>query len=183
MIGGGRDRADLRSYNPSGYEESDDPNKMMGCHVGAFAGLNICNAQPGMFYAWGDDSRKGLMQARIKGYQVVSHEDPELAAYHRMTTHQHQDLDSASTGFPGVVLLRRSARDERRVRAEEQEIQDALLRSGTTEEAYLSGATAQEIQSGGERFQRNDHRSYTTEGESESSPVVESWTPSRGISS
>jgi len=183
MIGGGRDRADLKAYDPEAYLESDDPNSMMGCHVGGFAGLNIANAQAGFIYAWADDSRAGLMRARLNGYQVVSKEDPEMAGYNRISGHDHQDLDSASAGFPGVVLVRRSAEDERRVRAEEAERHNNLLRSGATENAFLDGGSDAERQHSGKRFMRDDHRSYTTRGESENSEVTSSWTPSRGISS
>lgn len=183
MIGGGRDREDLRPYDPEAFLESDDPNDMMGCHVGSFMGLNVSNPQPGMFYAWADDSRAGMMRARIKGYHVVGAEEPEMAGYRRMSGHDHQDLDSASAGFPGVVLVRRSAKDERRVREEEAVKHNDLLRSGATEEAYLDGATDQEIQHSGQRFVRPDHRSYRTAGESENSQIVDAWTPSRGISS
>ncbi len=183
MLGGGRDRSDLKPYDPEAYLESDDPNDMMGCHTGSFQGLNVANAQPGMFYAWADDSRQGLMRARINGYQVVSSEDPEMAGYRRMSGHDHQDLDSASTGFAGVILVRRSAKDEKRVRDEEQVRRDDLLRSGATEEAFLDGATESEKQHSGQRFVRSDHRTFTTEGESENSKVIDSWSPARGISS
>ncbi len=184
MIGGGRDRKDLESYNPDAFLQSDDPNDMMGCHVGGFAGLNIANPQPGQFYAWADDSRQGLMRARLNGYHVVQADDPEMAAYNTMLEHDdQQDLDSANAGFPGVVLVRRSAKDERRVRAEEQSRRDDLLRSGGAERAFLDGATQQERNSGGHRFMREDNRSYSTSGESPDSPVVESWSPDRGISS
>lgn len=184
MIGGGSDRADLKSYDPEQYLESDDPNDMMGCHVGDFLGLNIINAQPGKFYAWCDDSQKGLMRARYKSYQVVHKDDPEMAGYQRIAGYDHQDLDSASTGFPGVVLVRRSAKDEKRVRAEEQSRRDDLFRSGNSADGYLSGATAEEISQGGERFKRKEHRSFRTTGTSEDSPeVLEPWTTDRGISS
>ena len=156
---------------------------MMGCHVGSFQGLNVANPQPGFFYAWADDSRAGMMRARINGYHVVSAEDPEMAGYRRMSGHDHQDLDSASSGFPGVVLVRRSAKDERRVREEEQVKHDALLRSGASEEAYLDGATVDEMQHSGKRLVRDDHRSFSTRGTSEESGIVDAWTPSRGISS
>jgi hypothetical protein len=183
MLGGGRDRADLTPYDPEAFLESDDPNDLMGCHTGSFMGLNVSNPQPGFFYAWADDSRAGMMRARIKGYHVVGAEDPEMAGYRRMSGHDHQDLDSANTGFPGVVLVRRSAKDERRIKEEEQVKRDDLLRSGATEEAFLDGASAQERQLSGERFVRPDHRSYSTTGVGENSQVIDAWTPSRGISS
>ncbi len=184
MIGGGSDRSDLNPYDPEAFLESDDPNDMMGCHVGRFAGLNIMNAQPGFIYAWADSSRDGITLAKLNGYQVVSKEDPERAGYLKMSGFDHQDLDSASTGYSGLVLVRRSAKDERQVREEEQVRRDDLFRSGNSEAGFLGGATAAEIQAKGERFKGKEHRTYRTTGTSEDSPVVpERWTSDRGISS
>ena len=183
MFGGGLDRADLAPYNPEEFDDSDDPNMMMGCHIGRFRGLNIANPQPGCIYAWADDSQSGIILARSNYYQVVSQEDPEMAAYHKLAGHDHQDLDSAHSGFPGLVLVRRSAKDERQIRDEEQSRRDELLRSGASEQAYLDGSTANELQSGGERFIGKEHRSFSTRGTSEDSEIISSWTPSRGISS
>lgn len=183
MIGGGLDRRDLESYNPDSFLESDDPNDMMGCHVGGFAGLNIANPQPGWFYAWADDSRHGKLRARLNGYIEVKAEDPENAAYSKMIGFDHQELDSASTGYPGLVLVKRSAEDERRVRAEERARHDDLLRSGAAERGYLHGGSAQEVASGGQRTMQQTHRTFTTAGEGEDSQVTASWTPDRGISS
>ncbi len=183
MIGGGRDRSDLESYNPDSFDESSDPNAMLGCHVGGFAGLNIVNPQPGRHYAWADDSPRGRMRSLHKGYIQVAADSPELAGYHHMLGHDHMDLDSANTGFHGVVLVWRSTKDEKRVRAEEQVLRDDLLRSGASEETFLKGATAQEIEQGGSRYKRPEHRSYTTAGEGENSEVTSSWTYDSGISS
>ncbi len=184
MIGGGSDRSDLKPYDPEAFLESDDPDAMMGCHVGRFAGLNILNPQPGFVYAHADSSRDGVMQARLQKYQVVSKEDPEKAGYLKMSGYDHQDLDSASTGYPGLVLVRRSAEDERQIREEEQVRRDDLFRSGNSEAGFVSGATAAEIQAKGQRFKLDDHRTYRTTGTSEDSPVVpERWTSDRGISS
>ena len=180
--GPGKDRRDLQSYNPEAFNQSDDPHDMMGCHVGGYAGLNISNPQPGFFYAWADDSRKGQMLARLNGYHEVKPGDPESAAY-KIMMEDHQELDSSSHRFPGLVLVRRSAKDERRIRKEEQVRRDDLLRSGVAERGYLHGGSAQEIASGGTRLMRDTHRTFTTVGEHEDSMQVESWTPDRGISS
>ena len=109
MIGGGLDRKDLQPYNPDAHDESTDPNKSMGCHVGLFAGLNVDNAQPGWVYAWADSSPRGIRMARLQRYIVVQEGDPERAAYKNDPNHSYSDLDSANTAYPGVVLVKRSA--------------------------------------------------------------------------
>jgi len=183
-FGGGRDREELASYNPQEYLESDDPDNLMGCHKGIYGGLNVSNAQPGFFYAWADDSPRSLLIAKQQRYQVVSAQDPEMAGYRKMVAHdQRSDLDSTNSGFAGVVLVRRSARDEAWIRNIEAEKRHALLRSGDTEQAYLNSQSADEVRQGGKRFLRPDPRSYATEGPSEAAPVVESWSPNHGISS
>ncbi len=182
MTGGGRDRSDLQSYDPERYLQSDDPNEMMGCHVGRFAGLNVMNAQPGRFYSWADESRQGIIQARLKHWKIVQPDDPERAGYTAMLGHDHQEIDSASSGYPGLVLVWRSAEDERQIRDEEDANRQNLLRSGP-DEAYLRGGSAMEVQKGGRRTMGDNHRTHRTAGEDEGSQVTDAWTPDRGISS
>lgn len=179
MIGGGRDRAELVEYDPDQYNESDDPNRTAGCHRGMYAGLNVHNPQAGWNYGWADDSPQSVMRARLAGYQIVHEDDPERAGYKGMIGHDHQDLDSSSAGFPGVVFMKRSAENERRVRAEEQDLRSKLLRGGNAENTYLNGAKAHEIESGGERFATKNHRTYATEGSNPDNPAVDSWSHRR----
>ena len=182
MTGGGRDRSDLQSYNPDAFLQSSDPDEMMGCHVGRFAGLNVMNPQPGYFYSWADESRQGKIQARLNKWHIVQPDDPERAGYEAMLGHDHQEIDSASSGYPGVVLVRRSAKDEKLIRDEEAAKRLNLLRSGP-DEAYLHGGSAMELQKGGRRTIGDNHRTHRTSGEDENSAVTETWTPDRGISS
>lgn len=182
MIGPGLDRGDLESYNPQNFTESFDPNELMGCHKGRYAGLNISNPEPGENYAWADSSPKGLMQAQLKGYRVVPPESSAQPGYATMDAFNHMDIDSASSGYPGLILVSRSAENERVIQAEEDEKREDLLRSGAAEAAFLEGGTAAEAQTGSERFKGKDHRTFRTEGESESSKVVDSWTVADGIS-
>ena len=179
MFGGGRDRSELINYNPEAYNDSDDPNRRMGCHKGMYEGLNIVNAQPNFFYAWAPTNERALLSARMKGYEVVSGSDPERAGYRLDPSHDQQDLDSSNSGFPGVVLVRRTAEAERRVRSEEKALSDQLMRGG--DEAYLRGGSEQERQHGGKRFRKVDHRSYATAGDNPDGPVQDAWTPDCGI--
>ncbi len=185
MIGGGLDRKDLQNYDPDAMNESDDPHRSMGCHVGLYAGLNVDNPQPGCHYSWADSSPRGLREARLLRKHVVTIDDPEMAAYRNNPedTTTSGAIDSSNSGYPGVVLVKRSAEDERMIRDEEARQRASLLRSGDTERAYQNGATASEIQHGGTRFQREDHRTYATDGPSADGRMVDSWTPDRGISS
>ncbi len=178
MRGGGRDRAELRGFNPDRYLEDDDPNKTLGCHKGLSAGLNIRNAQPGWYYSWADTTDpRNILKARQNLKQVVQAEDPERAGYADMLGFDNNEMDSANTGMSGVVLVKRSTRNERRVKAEEQKRRENLLRRGDAERNYRAQASDVEIASGGRRLQREDHRSYATEGPSDTGRQLDSWTP------
>ncbi len=181
--GAGKDRADYVNFNPHQYHDDDNPHKAMGCHKGGFAGLNVINPQPEMYYGWGNDDRRGVLSARHKGYRLVSRDNPARAAYDNILGFDHQDLDSSSGGFPGVVFMERTARDERRVRAEELKKHHQLLRGGQAEERFQAGATAQEKLNGAERFQRKDHRTYSTATSDAEGDAIQAWTPGRGNSS
>jgi hypothetical protein len=176
MIGGGLDLADLAGFDPDAYLESDDPNRSMGCHVGLFSGLNIDRAQTGYIYAWANDTPQGIRVAQINRYQVVQAGDPEMAAYENdpENTTSSGAVDSSKSGYPGLVMVRRSANDERVIRAEEARQREALLRGGDTDRNY---------ESGGSIYQTDQHRMHATEGPSAEGRVLESWAPNRGISS
>ena len=181
MFGGGRDREELEAYNPEEYLASDDPHRRMGCHKGMYSGLNIKNAQTGMFYAWADTDPRALLMARMNGYEVVTSDMPERAAYSSDPSHDHQDTDSTSTGFPGVILMRRTAENERRVRAEEQAQADLLMRGG---DGYLNGGSQLERNAGGTRFSGAPgmtHRTHATEGPNPDGRTLDAWTTSDGI--
>jgi len=183
MRGGGRDREELNNFNPDAYHQSDDPDKMMGCHKGDFAMLNIRNAQPGDTYSWANDTPTDVMKARMTGKRVVHADDPERAGFADMLGYDEGSLDSTGAGPPGVVLMKRSAKDERRVREEQQSQREKLLRSGDAEQNYINRASADEAQFGGKRFMRDDHRTYVTDGPKETGRQVDAWRPgSRGIS-
>jgi len=175
VIGGGLDRADLVGFDPEAYECSDDPNKSMGCHVGLFAGLNVDNAQPGFIYAHADSTPQGVRVARLNRYEVVQAGDPEFAAYENdpENTTASGGIDSSRSGYPGLVLVRRSAQNERVIRDEEAKQRSLLLRGGDTEE----------YESDGLRFQSDEHRMHVTEGPNAEGRVLDFWTPNRGISS
>jgi len=176
MIGGGLDLKDLAGFDPDEYNDSDDPNRSMGCHVGLFAGLNVDRAQTGYIYAWADDTPQGVRVARLNRYQVVQSGDPEMAAYENdaENTTASGAIDSSKSGYPGLVLVRRSAKDERMIRDEEALQRAALLRSGDTDRQY---------ESGGSIHQTDEHRMHVTEGPNADGRTLDVWAPNRGISS
>jgi len=186
ISGGGRDRSELENYtdfDPETHMGIDSMTTMIGCHRGKFVGLNVSNPQTGWHYSWAEDDKRSVMSARMDKKQVVQSDDPEMAVYRELADHDHVDIDSSNTGYPGVVLMKRSAENERMIRADEQSRRDALLRGGDTEAQYRSKATADELAMKGRRFAREDHRSnYATTGTDPESPVVP-WRPSDGISS
>ena len=182
MFGGGRDRSELESYNPEAYSDSDDPNRRMGCHRGRFVGLNIQNAEPEFFYAWADSDERELLAARHNYYEVVT---DDMGGTHSAAAadphHDHPTIDSTSAGFPGVILVRRTAENERRVRAEEQAQADLLMRGG---DSFLHGGSQIERAAGGTRFSGAPgftHRSHATEGPDPDGVTLDAWTTSSGI--
>lgn len=180
---GGRDLSELEPWDPEEFDP-DNPESMMGSHVGHFVGLNILNAQPGFTYAWWGSGKE--IQAKLKGYEVVTQDSPERAAYQKLADHDHVDLDSTQAGYPGLVLVRRRIDKERQFREAEQEEHRRLMRGGASENAYLNGGSAAEArynQPGRPtRFMRDDHQTVITEGYGEDAAAVESWSPSQGIS-
>jgi len=178
--GGGKDRADYDNYSPDRYLQDDDPDKVMGCHKGPFAILNVKNPVPGWTYAHASSDPRKLHEARINRWQVIQADDPErLAAEEVLGYDNNNDMDSTRTGMPGVVFVKRSPEDERRVREEEAKRHSQLLRDGDAETNYTSRATAQEQQQGGKRLIRDDHRTYATNGQDAEGPQTDSWTPRR----
>ena len=180
---GGRDLADLEPWDPESFDP-DNPHSMMGNHTGQFLGLNIQNPQPGFIYAHWTPHK--ILQARLKGYEVVTSEMPERCASHQIEDTDHVDVDSTQAGYPGLVLVRRPISEERRLREEEAEEHRRLMRDGAAESAYLNGKTAVEAQysrPGREtRFIREDHQTVVTDGFGDDARHIESWSPNQGIS-
>ena len=190
MLGGGSDRLDLEPLNFEGNRDLDNLDASYGCHAGDSAGLNVFNPQVGFVYSWANDNARDRLLVRQRGAQIVQSGDPEMAAYQSMIGHTATDLDSAQTGYPGVILVRTPIEIERRRRGEEAQRRRALLRGGGAESSYIQSglrnpeeATARA--SAGRtslRFARRDHGTRVTAGSGEEAPVVDAWGPGDGIS-
>lgn len=190
MLGGGKDRLDLAPLDFEGNREIDNPDAFYGCHVGDSAGLNVWNPQEGFVYSWANDNPRDRLLVRQRGGQIVQAGDPEEAAYHAMVGHNQTDLDSAHTGYPGVILVRTPIEIERRRREEEDQRRRALLRGGGVESEYVrrglrnpeeaaAGAAAGRASL---RFARRDHVTRMTAGPGEDAQVLDAWGPGDGIS-
>jgi hypothetical protein len=181
---------DLEPLNFEGNRELDNPEASYGCHGGDSAGLNIWNPQEGFVYSWANDNPRDRLLVRQRGGQIVQGDDSEMAAYQQMVGHTQTDLDSAQTGYPGVILVRTPIEIERRRREEEGRRRRALLRGGGAETAFMQSglrdpeeaAAAASAGRTGLRFARKDHGTRVTAGPGEEAPVVDHWVPGDGIS-
>ncbi len=183
MTGGGRDRAELQPYNPQVANDKSNPNRYIGCHKGSFFGLNIVNPRPDRVYAWANNDDHEIHKARIQGYIIIDESQQERAAYKGMTNHTGNDVDTASTAYPGVVMVYRPIEVERRIREEERLQREQMLRGGVAENSFLSGAGQRELEVGRGtlRLLHPYHHTSITAGESPDGDVQERWTPDEGI--
>lgn len=190
MLGGGSDRLDLEPLNFEGNRELDNLEASYGCHAGEYAGLNIFNPQPNFVYSWANDNDRDRLLVRQRGGQIVQAGDPEMAAYKAMVGHGQTDLDSAQTGYPGILLVRTPIEIERRRREEEDRRRQALLRGGGAEATYIQRGlrNPEEVAAGAAagrtslRFARRDHVTRVTAGPHEEAPELDAWGPGDGIS-
>jgi len=190
VLGGGADRLDLEPLDFEGNRDMDNLEASLGCHVGDSAGLNLFGAQEGFVYSWANDNDRDRLLVRSRGGQIVQAGDPEMAAYQAMVGHTQTDLDSAHTGYPGVILVRTPIEIERRRREEEDQRRRALLRGGGVESTYIQRGlrNPEEAAAGAAagrsslRFARKDHVTRVTAGPSEEAQVLDGWGPGDGIS-
>ncbi len=175
MIGGGKDRQDLKNFNPRAHEASGDPRKLVGYHKGKFAALNLDDPVPGRHHVWQRTDQSSQIIARLRGYTPVDGNSQTKAGHSMDPAFDHQAIDSSQAGFPGIVLMSRSEEDERRERDEQATKRSRLMRSG--DERYLRGASGAEISAGGQRLQRDDHRSYMADGADDGAQVISTWKP------
>jgi hypothetical protein len=83
MLGGGKDTSWLQPLDDEGNRRPDDDiglETMIGCHAGAYSGLNVVNPQAGFEYKWERNTGPDLLRARQHGGQVVHKGDQEMAA-------------------------------------------------------------------------------------------------------
>ena len=170
MLGGGSQREWLEPLDSEGNRQGHDllvEGRMVGCHLGNFAGLNVVDPQPGFEYEWMmNPARDGAspsdgMRIHQVGGQVVKDGDSEFAAFKHMEGMGDSSPLDTSTIYKELVLVRIPAEKQR---ARLQAISDKnkrMLRKGP-EESFVSNASAQESERysgyGPTRFARSDHR-------------------------
>ena len=186
-LGGGYDRswlAELDPYGNTNMEAYDVYENTIGCHGGDFAGMNVCNPQPGFEYSWElNPSRPGARVAdgmkifQNKG-QVVKAGDPEMAALSEMIGVEVSFLQTTAQ-FQELVLVRYPTEVIQARREEIDEKNKAQLRKGPAE-GFINRADPLEANyssGGATRFRRSDHNTTFKEGDRE----VEVHTPDAGI--
>ena len=171
MLGGGSQREWLEPLDSEGNRRGHDllvEGRMVGCHLGNFAGLNVCDPQPGFEYEWMmNPSREGAniadgMRIQQLGGQVVKDGDPEFAAFKHMEGMGGGTSLDTSTIYKELVLVRIPAERQRARLAAINEKNKRMLRRGP-EETFVGGASELEQSSrynerGPTRFAMGDHR-------------------------
>ena len=174
-LGGGSDREWLEPLDNEGNRnpELDVEDRVVGCHTGAYAGLNVYNPQPGYDYEWLlNPSRSGgspgdAHRIHELGGQVVKDGDPEFAAYKTMEGMEGSPLDT-STIFRELCLVRIPEEVQHRRRMENQEKNARMLRKGP-EESFVNQASYDERERysgrGPTRFALRDHQTEFKHGQ------------------
>ncbi len=187
MLGGGLDRQWLEPLDAEGNRNPDLPieDRVVGCHVGPYAGLNLYNPQPGMEYQWMlNPSRSGASPAdslhiHEVGGQVVKEGDQELAAFKTMEGMEASPLDT-STIFRELVLVRIPAEKQHARMKAHAEKNARMLRKGP-EESFVGRASHLEGERysgrGPTRFALRDHQTTFNHGHDN----VEVSLPNSGI--
>jgi hypothetical protein len=154
MLGGG---AELSWYEGLDSEGNRNPDlgvedQVVGCHVGAFAGLNLYNPQPGWEYQWmNNPSREGGSPAdslaiHVLGGHVVQGGDTEFAAFNKMEGMEASPLDTSNM-FRELVLVKVPQAKMHQRRMENLEKNAKMMRAGP-EESFVNRASHLE----GERY-------------------------------
>ena len=185
MIGGGVDRLTLKPLNPDGNREgNDDPelDNLSGCHSGTSFGLNLVNKQPGYIYKYPRNTARDINYYRRLGGTVVKTQDPEWSVNSKVPGDMDPtQLDSGDI-YNDVVLMRFPEEAIRQQVEREQVKTKNQLRSGAEE--FVSGANQAEIAASDgvpSRFAMRQHRMDYRAGFVEESPLVDQWTPDKGI--
>ena len=183
VLGGGADRAWLEPLNSEGNKEPDgeeeDFDRMVGCHTGNFAGLNLYNPQEGFDYVWERNTERDKLRCLQQGGRMVDANDPEFAAIRSMLgANEAAPLDSLNV-YNDVILFKYPESAIRRKREQEQQKAQRSMRGGA--QAFIERANdAERAIAGGRatRFARSDHRDDLEDG---SGNIVDQWTPDKGI--
>jgi len=187
MLGGGSDREWLEPLDSEGNRNPDLPitERVVGCHVGPYAGLNLYNPQPGFEYEWlcNPEGHLGGPAAALQiheiGGQVVKDVDPEIAAIRKMEGMEASPLDT-STIFKELILVRIPAERQNQRMKEIADKNARMLRRGP-EESFVGRASSLESERysgrGPTRFAMRDHQTSFNHGRD----TVEVSLPDSGI--
>ena len=175
MLGGGADREWLEPLDAEG-NRTDLPieERVVGSHTGAFAGLNVCDPQPGFEYQWclnPSRDRGGPADAlaiHMIGGEVVQDGDPEFAAFKKLEGMNNAPLDT-STLYKELVLVRIPVERQEARRQENLEKNARMLRRGPAE-SFVAGASQSEQSArynerGPTRFALRGHQTEFTHGQ------------------
>ena len=186
-LGGGYDRAWLTELDPYGNTKMDAYDvyeDTQGSHAGDFAGMNVCNPQPGFEYVWelnpqrqGARVADGMKIFQNQG-QIVKEGDPEMAALGKMIGVEVSFLQTTAQ-FQELVLVRYPAEVMQVRREKIDEMNKQQLRKGPAE-GFIARADPLEsmYSSGGAtRFRRSDHNTTFMANDQE----TEVHTPDAGI--
>jgi hypothetical protein len=190
MLGTGSQREWLEPLDSEGNRHGHDllvEGRMVGCHLGNFAGLNVCDPQPGFEYEWmmnpsrsGGSPADGMKILQVGG-QVVTDEDPEFAAFKHMEGMGGSSPMDTSTVYKELVLVRIPVERQRARLEAIKEKNEKMLRRGPAE-TFVGGASALEQsqrynERGPTRFAMNDHRTEFNHGRD----IAEVSLPDSGI--
>jgi hypothetical protein len=187
MLGGGSEREWLEPLDSEGNRNPDLPitERVVGCHVGPYAGLNLYNPQPGFEYEWlcNPEGHLGGPAAALQiheiGGQVVTDSDPEIAAIKTMEGMESNPLDT-STVFKELILVRIPAERQHQRMQEIADKNKRMLRRGP-EESFVGRASSLESERysgrGPTRFAMRGHQTDFNRGHD----TVEVSLPDSGI--
>ena len=181
-ISGGGAREWLQPQDDQGNIRPDDANlDVRGSHRGFYTGLNVVNPQAGMEYQWALNNPNQLMLARQRGWRQVQADDPEMSAY-RAAVYGEDDSDQPtaldSTDVVNELVLMRITSDKLAIIRDGQEKSRQAMIRGSSHNAFVRGARADEIATGHGRATRFVGPQHSVSVEVGGQPV-DTWTPDR----
>lgn len=190
MIGGGTDRNWLTPLDTSGNVNTDHMNieeNTVGCHTGAYSGLNVCNPQPGFEYQWplnpmgqnGNFDPAAMHAIHQMGGEIVKEGDPEFAVYRQFQSGLESTPLDSNTVYRELCLVRVPTENRRRTLEKITELNLRRLRRGP-EESFVNSGSQREGQytsEGPTRFRLSTHHSELQTG----GETREILTPDSGV--
>ncbi|TFH66832.1 MAG: hypothetical protein E4G90_01500 [Gemmatimonadales bacterium] len=190
MIGSGADRKWLIPLDTKGNVQADHlgiEEDVIGCHSGAYSGLNVCNPQPGFEYQWplnpmgqnGNFDPAAMHAIHQMGGEIVKESDPEYAVYRKFQSGMESSPLDSNTVYRELCLVRIPSEKLRESRNKIEELNLRRLRRGP-EEAFVRGSSQSENQYGSQgptRFRLSTHHSELQNG----GQIEEILTPDSGV--